>query len=143
VEESFKYPFTLTSLATGMALMSRVDLIIRHGADGVVDHIDFKTGSYGGDAWQNFIARLTVAHGREVRGDQLRTVNILTKSLEYKVIPLDPSEKHHTWETIKQAIRELAEDSAWHARPDPWSCRFCDFRPACSWAAPLPDDHDC
>lgn len=140
VEENYRLPFRHAVSPRQLTLLSKVDLVIRHGPEGVIDHIDFKTGAYGGDDWQNAIARMTVAFERKLRGEQLRTVNILTKSGEYAVVPLSEKDKTHSWELIRHTVGGLATDTSWTARPDQWNCRICDFRSACSWAA-QPDEH--
>jgi hypothetical protein len=142
IEEYFKFPFRLNAIEHDLNLLSRVDLIIRHGDTGTVDHIDFKTGFTGGSQLQNIVARLTVAHDLDLRGEQLRTVNILTQSREYQVWPVAPDDVSKTWAVIKDTIGNIALDTAWQARPDPWVCQRCDFRPVCDKAVASPDSDE-
>ena len=68
VERPFDFVFINSQLPDPISIESRVDLVIRHG-DGIVDHIDFKTGSQSGDIIQNFISRVTVANSFEIAGE--------------------------------------------------------------------------
>jgi CRISPR/Cas system-associated exonuclease Cas4 (RecB family) len=135
VERPFDFVFINSQLSDPISIESRVDLVIRHG-DGIVDHIDFKTGSQSGDIIQNFVSRVTVANSLEIGGEKLRTVNVLTKTGEYQVIPADRKQHANTWELVKDTICRLSVDSEWTPRPEPAICRWCDFRPICKHAGP-------
>jgi hypothetical protein len=135
VERPFDYAFISGGLSDPVSVESRVDLVIRHG-DGVFDHIDFKTGSQSGDIIQNFISRVTVANSLDLPSAKLRTVNVLTKSGEYEVIPSDRKQHEHTWHLVKDTIIRLSVDTEWTPRPEPAVCRWCDFRSICSHAEP-------
>jgi CRISPR/Cas system-associated exonuclease Cas4 (RecB family) len=141
VERPYDYVFVNSRLSDPISIESRVDLVIRHG-DGYVDHIDFKTGSQSGDIIQNFVSRVTVANSLDIPSEKLRTVNVLTKTAEYQVIPADRKQHAHTWELVKDTIFRLSVDSEWTPRPEPAVCRWCDFRPICKHAEPeAADDH--
>ena len=133
VEQPYSFAFHTSGLAEAVTMEARVDLVIRHG-DGVVDHIDFKTGSQAGDIIQNFVSRVTVANCLSTPSDKLRTVNVLTKSGEYDVVPSNREQHRHTWTIVKSTISELAVDAEWVPRPDPAICRMCDFHPICEYA---------
>jgi CRISPR/Cas system-associated exonuclease Cas4 (RecB family) len=135
VERPFDYVFISSGLSDPVTIESRVDLVIRHG-DGVVDHISIKTGSQSGDIIQNFISRVAVANSLDMPSAKLRTVNVLTKSAEYEVIPSDRKQHEHTWHLVKNTIIRLSVDTEWNPRPEPAVCRWCDFRPICKHAVP-------
>ena len=142
VEQPYQYLFQSSAIPDPVALEARVDLVIRHG-DGLVDHIDFKTGAQPGDIIQNFVSRVTVANCLKVPSEKLRTVNVLTKSGEYEVVPSDRRQHAHTWDLVKDTIASLAVDSEWEPRPDPPICRWCDFHPVCEFAQlEDPDGYD-
>ena len=140
VEREYDYTFTNSLIPAAVTICSRIDLIIRHTGD-VVDHIDFKTGSQSGDIIQNFVSRVTVAHHLETPSDKLRTINVLTKSGVYEVVPSDRSQHVHTWKLVTDTIMRLAVDTEWTPVPDPTVCRWCDFRTICEHAE-LESDSD-
>jgi CRISPR/Cas system-associated exonuclease Cas4 (RecB family) len=134
VEHTYTYMYSDGMLAEHIEIRARVDLVVRHG-DGFVDHIDFKTGQQTGDLFQNFLSRVTVkAHFADMPSEKLRTVNILTRTGAYEVVPSDRDVHSATWETVKHTIRDLARDNQWQARPEPAVCRFCDFHTICDRA---------
>lgn len=134
VEHDYEYSYSDGYLADEITVKCRVDLVIEHG-DGIVDHIDFKTGAQSGDLIQNFLSRVTVKNNlRDIPSEKLRTVNVMTRDGVYEVVPSDRSVHAATWETVKSAIRDLAEDDEWRARPDPPVCRWCEFNTHCDQA---------
>jgi hypothetical protein len=140
VEQEFTYQFHHAEIGANVTLAARVDLVIRH--DEIVDHIDFKTGGQSGDPIQNLLSRVTVQHQYQVPSEQLRTVNIMTKSGEYQIVPGERDAHANTWHIVRREIGKLAVDTEWTARPDPAICRWCDFRPKCDYAADAVDDYD-
>lgn len=132
VEQEFTFPFHYPEVGGNVTLAARVDLVIRHGD--TVDHIDFKTGGQGGDPIQNLISRVTVQNRYRVDSQQLRTVNVLTRSGEYQLVPAERKAHADTWQIVRREIGKLAVDTEWIARPEPSICRFCDFSPRCDFA---------
>ena len=139
VEHEYDFAFRPPRVETDVGVVARVDLVVRHG-DGMVDHIDFKTGGQGGDLIQNFLSRLTVANHLKMPSEKLRTVNVLTRSGSYEVVPSDRDQHLHTWDVVRGTISDLAHESAWNARPDPQVCRLCDFNLLCEAADVGSDD---
>lgn len=132
VEQEFTFAFHHPEAGEDVTLAARIDLVIRHGD--MVDHIDFKTGGQSGDPIQNLISRVTVQNRYHVESRQLRTVNLLTKSGEYQLVPSERKAHADTWQIIRREIGKLAVDTEWIARPEPSICRFCDFSPRCDFA---------
>jgi len=56
VEEEFTYSVRTKAIGSAVTVGAKVDVVIRHG-DGMIDHIDFKTGKKGGDTIQNYLWR--------------------------------------------------------------------------------------
>lgn len=142
VEKEFAYRTSFSSIAESVSLVAKVDLVIAHGGDGVVDHVDFKTGGQTGDLFQNVLSRVTVAHGLGVRDAQLRTVNLMTKSSEYQVVPSHRDDHRSTWQVIRESIASLASDDSWVGASDPVICRWCEFNKVCDSAANDSSDDD-
>ena len=138
IEREFDYSFRNSMIGEEVTIASRVDLVIRHGG-GIVDHIDFKTGSQGGDPIQNFLSRVTVMNHIDAPGEQVRTVNVLTRTGMYDVVPSAREAHVHIWDIVRGAIRDLSADTEWAPRPEPAICRWCDFRSICDQAQ-LDDD---
>jgi PD-(D/E)XK nuclease superfamily protein len=126
VEREFDYHLA----SFGLAITSRVDLVVRHG-DGLIDHIDFKTGRQGGDPIQNVMSRVAVLNTLAVASDRIRTVNGLTGTHTYAIVPGDRDAHIYAWHLVKDRIREILGDNDWLPRPDPDVCRWCDFKTIC------------
>lgn len=142
VEREFDYTFSNSEIGEDVTICARVDLVIRQSG-GVVDHIDFKTGTQSGDIIQNFVSRVTVASHLDIPSEKLRTVNVLTKSGVYEVVPSSRNQHVHTWDLVKDTIQRLSVDAEWAPNPDPPICRWCDFRSICEHAQLESDsDHD-
>ena len=133
VEEEFTYSVRTKAIGSAVTVGAKVDVVIRHG-DGMIDHIDFKTGKQGGDPIQNYLSRLTVGKKLRLQPDRLRTVNVLTGSGEYEIVPDSPAANEHIWNIVQTQIHALSVDEEWRARPEPAICRFCDFRSKCDYA---------
>jgi len=133
VEEEFTYSVRTRAIGSAVTVGAKVDVVIRHG-DGMIDHIDFKTGKQGGDPIQNYLSRLTVGKKLRLQPDRLRTVNVLTGSGEYEIVPDSPAANEHIWNIVQTQIHALSVDEEWRARPEPAICRFCDFRSKCDYA---------
>jgi hypothetical protein len=140
VEHQFSRPTSFSSLSESFDLCSKVDLVLRHGNDATVDHIDFKSGKFGGDPLQNVMSRVAVAHSLGKTGSQLRTINVMTNCGTYDVI--SPEREHHRvpWTLVRETVVALATDRAWLPVSDPAICRWCEFRTICDSAAKDPDD---
>jgi hypothetical protein len=141
VEREFSYTFRNSVIGEDVSICSRVDLVVRHSG-GVVDHIDFKTGSQGGDPVQNFLSRVTVVNSIDAPGEMIRTVNVLTKTGTYEVVPRARDAHAHVWEIVQTTIRNLSVDEEWTPRPEPAVCRWCDFRSICDHAQLESDSGD-
>jgi hypothetical protein len=66
--------------------------------------------------------------------DNLRTVNLLTPTCTYGVVPADRELHATTWDNIRQTIGKIGLDEDWEARPDPFVCRLCEFSTICDRA---------
>jgi CRISPR/Cas system-associated exonuclease Cas4 (RecB family) len=130
VEHEFDFTFWHPGAGANATLKSRVDLVVRHG-DGIVDHVDYKTGKQGGDPIQNIISRVTVQRHLDLPSEQLRTVNVLTATGEYQIVPSDRAAHASTWQIVLREIGRLACDQEWTPRPEPSVCRWCDYKPLC------------
>jgi hypothetical protein len=130
VEHEFDFTFWHPGAGANATVKSRVDLVVRHG-DGIVDHVDFKTGKRAGDPIQNIISRVTVQSHLDLPSERLRTVNVLTASGEYQIVPSERTAHAGTWQIVLREIGRLACDQEWTPRPDPGTCRWCDYKPIC------------
>ena len=143
VERQFSYEVAIPEVDDSVAIASRVDAVIKFD-DGSFDHIDFKTGSQGGDLIQNVISRVTVKHELDserilhgddpLTSDHLRTVVVRTTGRIYEVIPSDREAHRNTWSLIRETISGIATDNKWDARPNPYVCRYCEFNQICDAA---------
>jgi hypothetical protein len=142
VEKEFSRPTSFESIELPVDVAAKVDLIVRHG-DGLVDHIDFKTGYDGGDPLQNVMSRVAVAHGTKTPGDRLRTVNILTRTGSYEVDATTDDQYRQNWQVVQYNVIQLSADSTWLGTSDPVICRWCEFNSVCDSAVRFEDDRDC
>jgi len=133
VEEEFSYTVRTRLIGPAVTVGVRGDVVIRHG-DGLVDHIDFKSGKQGGDPIQNYLSRLTVGKQLKLQPERLRTVNVLTGIGAYEIVPDTRTANEHVWEIVQTQIHALSVDQEWQARPEPAICRICDFRSKCDYA---------
>jgi RecB family exonuclease len=133
VEEEFTYTVRTELIGAAVTVGARVDVVIQHG-DGMVDHIDFKSGKQGGDPIQNYLSRLTVGKQLKLQPDRLRTVNVLTGSGSYEIVPDTRAANEHIWNIVQTQIHALSVDQEWQARPEPAICRICDYRSKCDYA---------
>lgn len=143
VETEMAYPIQVPEVDDSIAITSKVDLVIQLDEDHF-DHIDFKTGKQAGDLFQNVISRVTVKHrldqDRRTAGldplpsDNLRTVNLLTPSRTYGVVPSDRAAHATTWDSIRETIGNIGQDDEWVPRPDRFICRLCEFNMVCDRA---------
>lgn len=140
VEEEFDYAPKRIRELESITIAAKVDVVIRHEA-GIVDHIDFKTGSQGGDPLQNYLCRVTVGTSLGLAPDQLRTVNVLTKNGVYDVAPNSRRAHENIWDIVQTQICSLSVDTEWAPRPDPAVCRWCTYRSICE-SAELESDSD-
>jgi hypothetical protein len=142
IEKVFQQSTRFSSLPASFDVASKIDLIIRHSEGRVVDHIDFKTGRYGGDPIQNVMSRFALMRKPEVANCELRTVNVLSQTGTYEVIPSDPEALHVPWQLVRESITALATDRDWEPTSDPAICRWCDFNKICDSVAKDPSEYD-
>lgn len=133
VERVFTRAITTARLGESVQLKSRVDLVLRH-TDGVVEHIDFKTGKKTGDLFQNVLTRIVVASELEARGESLRTTNFMTSTAAAQHMPTDMEANRPVWTTIRETIEQIARDTEWESRPEPAVCRWCEYNLICEHA---------
>lgn len=133
VEKQFSHRFTTGRLGENVALVAQVDLVFRH-ANGLLEHVDFKTGGQKGDPFQNFICRLGVVSETGVGGDDLITSNVMTATGEYVQVPSSKDANAPIWETLKGVVEGIAHDQEWAPRPEPAICRWCEFNSICERA---------
>ena len=141
VEHEFSRPTAFEPIDSPVEVAAKVDLVIRHG-DGLIDHIDFKTGYEGGDPLQNVMSRVAVAHGTKTAAHRLRTVNVLSKSGVYEVDTTTNEQYRQNWQVVEYTVAQLATDSAWPGTTDPAICRRCEFNTVCDSVVKDPDDFD-
>ena len=103
VEHVYDFDFRPIDLAENVSIKCRIDLVIRHG-NGIVDHIDFKTGFQGGDLFQKILSRVTVANHLKLPSEQLRTVNVLTRTGTYQIVPTTREQHRSTWEMVRSLV---------------------------------------
>ena len=130
VEHEFTWAFRHRAIEADVTLASRVDVVVRHG--GLVDHIDFKTGSQGGDPIQNLISRVTVQNAYQVPSESLRTINIVTRTGAYEQVPSARDAHAGVWQVVHREIGKLAVDTDWIPRPEPGICRSAITAPSAS-----------
>jgi hypothetical protein len=100
VEHEYDFTFWHADAGANTTLKARVDLVLQHGA-GIVDHIDFKTGKQSGDPIQNLVSRVTVQNHLDLPSERLRTVNVLTSTGEYQLVPGERNAHASTWQIIR------------------------------------------
>ncbi len=133
VEREFGRWITTGRLGASVQLKSKVDVVFRH-PDGVLEHVDFKTGKQGGDLFQNVLTRIVVASELGAERDGLRTSNFMTATAVANVMPHDPEASRPVWTTIRETIEQIAHDSVWTSKPDRAVCRWCEYNPICEHA---------
>lgn len=141
VEHEFTRPTSFESIESPVVVASKVDLVIRHG-DGMIDHIDFKTGYEGGDPLQNVMSRVAVAHGMQTSALRLRTVNVMSKTGAYEVDRSTNHQYRQNWQVVEYTVAQLAADSTWPGTTDPAICSRCEFNTVCDSAVKNPHDFD-
>jgi hypothetical protein len=141
VEHDFSRPTRFESVEHPVEISAKVDLVIRHG-DGLVDHIDFKTGHDGGDPLQNVMSRVAVAHGTRIPADQLRTVNVMTKTGAYEIDMTTNEQRRQNWQVVEYTAVQLASDWVWPGTSDPAICRRCEFNTVCESVVRIDGDND-
>jgi CRISPR/Cas system-associated exonuclease Cas4 (RecB family) len=141
VEHEFSRPTAFESVEVPVEVAAKVDLVIRHG-DGLVDHIDFKTGHDGGDPLQNVMSRVAVAHGTKTPAEQLRTVNVMTKSGAYEIDMARNEQRRQNWQVVEYNVVQLAGDNTWLGTSDPAICRRCEYNTVCDSVVKDHDEYD-
>lgn len=125
-----EWSWRLRSRAGGPAatIQSRVDLIRKRG-DGMIEHIDYKTGRRERDLVQEVMSRVVVGAMLQERG--LAEAPIVTSTLFSKDGALvgehmDREQYQPIWHGIVTTIQEIRDATTWRPQPGP-HCRWCDF----------------
>jgi RecB family exonuclease len=106
-------------------LGARIDLMLQH-ADGVIEHVDFKTGKLREDPVQELISR-TVVGRRVQREASVRSTTLFVQHRHTQSRELDRDECRSDWRDIAEAIRAIRSTNAWPAHPGPL-CDYCPFK---------------
>jgi len=124
VERTYEYVCRGRADCPDFVLQAKVDLVLEH-RDGVIEHIDWKTGSSNWhDAIQTLCSRIVV--GNAFHG---RTVRSTTVYLESGTVNSDVLEREavvETWNEVKSIVRSIIEDDFWEPSSNP----LC---PSCAW----------
>jgi RecB family exonuclease len=106
-------------------LGAQIDLVLEHD-DGVIEHVDFKTGKLREDPVQELISR-TVVGRRVQREATVRSTTLYVQHRHARSHELDRDECRADWLDIAEAIRAIRSTDTWPARPGPL-CDYCPFK---------------
>lgn len=114
--------------ASPARIQSRVDVILRHD-DGVVQHVDYKTGAHHRDLTQEVMSRVVVRTMLDAKG--WTGAPVVTSTLftnDGTLISEQPARDAYRWlwNSVVENIGAIQTATTWPPRPGP-HCRWCDF----------------
>jgi hypothetical protein len=125
VERSFSHIRSTRSRIPGVALVGHVDLVIEH-REGIVEHIEFKTGWAQPDPIQDVICRIGVCETFAKPGRPILSSIVQLTSGELFMLDGDRDELRRILPTIEQTVLDIWDAETWPARENP-HCIFCEY----------------
>ncbi|MGH6914298.1 MAG: PD-(D/E)XK nuclease family protein [Geminicoccales bacterium] len=108
-----------------LRLGARVDLVLKH-EDGLIEHVDFKTGKLRDDPVQALVSRRVVGH-RVSPSATVRTTTLYLQHRHADSRELDRDDCRSDWRDIADSIRAIRTITKWPAKPGPL-CEYCPFK---------------
>lgn len=128
VEREWSYPLQSSSGETPINIQSRVDLVLKR-RDGIIQHVDYKTGRHQRDLVQEVMSRVvvqTMLEGRGMAGAPVVTSTLFAKDGAIVSEQLDREHCRPIWISIVESVQGIREATDWRPRPGLY-CRWCDF----------------
>jgi hypothetical protein len=133
VERELDHELARASAGPRLRIQSRVDLVVRR-SDGVVEHVDYKTGKKWPDVNQEVMSRVVVSTmlsaGDDRRASLVSTTLYSADGTKVSA-QLSREECRPVWEGIVAAVGAIRDAERWSPEPGR-HCDWCDYRERCS-----------
>ncbi len=133
VEREWSHSLAKTGSGPPLRIQSRVDLVLQR-PDGIVEHVDYKTGRKKADEIQEVMSRVVVRAmltTTGITGAQLVTSTLYAKDGTLVSDQYDRDAYRHVWMDILDAVTAIRATTVWKPSPGP-DCHWCDFKDLCS-----------